>query len=277
MKEAIQKAEILMEAARYIQQFEGKIIVIKYGGNAMFGDEDGEDPVLQDIAMLSKLSLKIVVVHGGGPKIDQAMDSHGIKKKTVDGLRVTDGPTLQIVSEVLGEVNQQCVDGLEKNGVKAESFTEGIFNTEIEDDRLGYVGTVVGVNTDVLLDKIEAGIVPVISSLGKDSSGQATNINADTAASKLAIALNAEKLTILTNVDSVLDSNKQRVAHIGVDEVEDYIEAGTVHGGMIPKIRACAEAADHGVGKAHLINGTIYRALLIELFTDQGIGTEIVK
>lgn len=274
--EAMTKAAALVEAFSWVKKFEGKIVVIKYGGNAM-NDNGDQDPVLEDVAMLAKMGLKIVVVHGGGPRIDAAMKSHGLQKKFIDGLRVTDKTTLSVVSEVLQDINRQCVEGLRKAGIKARNCTDGTFTTVIRNPKLGYVGNVISVNGNRLLQRLADGIVPVISPLGKDNSGHVNNINADTAAAKLAIALQAEKLTILTNVDSVIDKRGRRVPHINVQEVEDHINSGTVHGGMIPKVRACAEAAAHGVGKAHLVNGTAGRTLLAEIFTDEGIGTEIVN
>lgn len=275
-EQALTKATTLVEAFGWVKKFEGKIVVIKYGGNAMNRD-NRQDPVLEDIAMLAKMGLKIVVVHGGGPKIDAALKSRGIQKKTIDGLRVTDKATMSVVGEVLQGVNRECVEGLRKAGVKARNCTDGTFTTVIRNPKLGYVGNIIAVNSNRLLQRLADGVVPVISSLGKDNTGHMTNINADTAAARLAIALRAEKLTILTNVDSVMDDKGQRIRHIGVGEAEDYINSGVVHGGMIPKVRACAEAASHGVKKAHLVNGTASRTLLVEIFTDEGIGTEIVN
>ncbi len=276
MKQAIEKAAILVGAARYIKKFKGKIVVIKYGGNVSANGELNES-VFQDISMLSQLGMKIVVVHGGGPKIDEEMRKRSLEKKVIDGLRVTDAATIKIVARVLNDINQQCVLSLQKTGVKAEDCTTTMFETKINNPRLGYVGDIVKVNTDLLLQKIKEGVIPVVSCLGTDMANQVTNINADTAATKIAIALKAEKLTILTNVNGVIDSTKRLIRHISVQDVEQYIQVGTIHGGMIPKVRACAEAASHGVKKAHLINGTVKRALLLELFTDTGIGTEIVN
>lgn len=276
MKDAIQKAVTLTEAAGYVKQFKGKIIVIKYGGNAM-GSDAQADPVLADIARLAELGLKVVVVHGGGPKIDEEMSKQGIKKKVIDGLRVTNAAGIKVVAKVLGDINKQCVEGLGKAGAAAEDCTDNMFKTEINDQRLGYVGEIVNVNRALLLEKLKAGIIPVVSSLGKDAEGNLTNINADTAATMLAIALKAEKLTILTNVDGVITSKKNLITHLGVHEVEYYIQSNMIHGGMIPKVRACAEAVRQGVKKAHLINGMVPGALLAEIFTDKGIGTEIVK
>lgn len=274
--EVIAKAAALVEAFGWVKKYEGKIVVVKYGGNAMNGDSH-QDPVLEDIAMLAKMGLRIVVVHGGGPRIDAAMNSHGLQKKFIDGLRVTDKATLSVVSEVLQEINRECVEGLRQAGVKARNCTDGTFTTVIHNPKLGFVGSIINVNSNRLLQRLADGVVPVVSSLGRDNSGHITNINADTAAAKLAVALQAEKLTILTNVDSVMDSKGGRISHIGVRQAEDYINSGVVHGGMIPKVRACAEAAGHGVKKAHLVNGTTGRTLLAEIFTDEGIGTEIVN
>ncbi len=276
MKQAMEKAAVLVEAVGYIKKFEGKVVVIKYGGN-ITANGDISESVFQDISMLSQLGLKIVVVHGGGPKIDEETRKRGLEKKVIDGLRVTDAATIKIVARVLNDINQQCVLSLQKTGAKAEDCTTTMFETKINNPHLGYVGDIVKVNKNLLLQKIEQRIIPVISSLGNDAANQVTNINADTAATKIAIALKAEKLTVLTNVDSVIDSKNRRIRHISVQDVEQYISSGIVHGGMIPKVRACAEAASHGVRKAHLINGTVKRTLLLEIFTDMGIGTEIVN
>jgi acetylglutamate kinase len=275
MTQAADKFKMPAEAGGYIAEFKDKIVVVKYGGNAM-GKSPENDPVIEDIAKLAKLGLKLVVVHGGGPMIDEETAKAGIKKKTIDGLRVTDEATIKVVARVLKKVNSQCVKGLENNGAAAENCTESALVTEINDPRLGFVGEINRVNTDLIRQKLEEGITPVISSLGKTTDGQLTNINADSVATKVAIALQAEKLTILTNVDGVLSYKHNLVSHLGVHEVEYYVSAGLVHGGMIPKLRACADAVYGGVHKAHLINGTKPHALLIELFSDQGIGTEIV-
>lgn len=276
MNIATQKADILIEAVKHIKQFEGKIIVIKYGGNAM-EDKKLKASVFEDISVLSRLGMQIVVVHGGGPKIDAELAKQGIKKKVIEGLRVTDDTTLEVVKKALKEVNRECVAGLKKIGIRAQDCTPGTLHTKVRDKRLGHVGDIVQVDAISLLRTLAYGVIPVVSSLGEDDAGQAHNINADTAATKIAEALQAEKLTILTNIDGVLDSVGQRVSHLSSDEAEQYIKDGVIEGGMIPKVRACAHAASHGVEKAHLLNGTIPRALLLEIYTDEGIGTEIVK
>jgi acetylglutamate kinase len=276
MKEAVQKADILLQALKYIKKFEGKIIVIKYGGNAMESDTL-QASVFQDIGMLARLGLKIIVVHGGGLKIDAELARQGIEKKTIEGLRVTDAKTLEIVTASLQEVNKECVDGLQQVGIKAHDFTKGVFLTKVRDQALGHVGDIIRVDTKPLLQSLEEGVVPVISSLGMDKNGQPHNINADTAATKVAEAVKAEKLTILTNIDGVLDSEGKRFSHLCVKDIPKYIESGVIRAGMIPKVLACADAVNNGVSKAHLIDGTVPRALLLEIFTDGGIGTEVVN
>lgn len=276
MKEAAEKADILLQALKYVKEFDGKIIVIKYGGNAMENSEL-QASVFEDISMLVRLGLQIVIVHGGGLKIDAEMARQGIQKQTINGLRVTDDATLKIVMKSLEEVNRECVDGLKSIGLRAQNLTAGTFLTKVRDEQFGHVGDIVKVNTMQLLKPLAYGIVPVISSIGKDKDGQPHNINADTAATKIAEALKAEKLTILTNIDGVLDENGKRISHLNVQDIPRYIEEGIIRGGMIPKVLACADAVTHGVKKAHLLDGTVPRALLLEIFTDVGIGTEIVK
>ncbi len=276
MNEAAQKADILLQALKYIKKFEGKIIVIKYGGNAM-ENETLQAAVFQDISMLARLGLQIVVVHGGGLKIDAELTRKGIQKKTIDGLRVTDEETLKIVVKTLRAVNKECVEGLKQVGIQAQDYTKGMFVTKAQDVRLGHVGDITKVNSVSLLKAMAYGIVPVISCYGQDKDGHLHNINADTAATKVAEVLKAEKLTILTNIDGVRDADGKRINHLSVKDIPHYIENGVIRGGMIPKVWACADAVKHGVKKAHLIDGTVPRALLLEIFTDGGIGTEIVK
>ena len=204
MNEASQKADMLLQVLKYIKKFENKVIVIKYGGNAM-ESEAVQAAVFQDISMLVRLGLKIVVVHGGGLKIDEELARRGIEKKMIDGLRVTDATTLQVVVNSLSAVNKECVDGLKKVGVKAHDFTRGIFLTKALDEQFGHVGDIIKVNTGAIVKSLEKGVIPVISCLGQDKSKQTHNINADTAATKVAEALKAEKLTILTNIDFPVD------------------------------------------------------------------------
>lgn len=276
MNEAKTKADTLVEAIKYIKTYEHKIVVIKYGGNAMTSD-DFKRLVFEDIAMLWQLGLKIVLVHGGGPDIDRRMQEGGLQKKTVNGLRVTDAKTLEIVRTVLAEITQDCVTYLKAQKAKAQDCTNGVLLTKIKDEELGYVGDVSEVRTEKLVAALEQGIIPVVACIGQDESGQFTNINADIAATNIAIALNAEKLTILTNVDAVMGADHQKISHLSAAQAQKHINNGVINGGMIPKVLACIDAVDHGVKKAHLLNGTAPRTLLLEIFTDKGIGTEVVK
>ena len=275
-EKAKEKADILVEAINYINKFEGKIVVVKYGGNAM-ENEELKESVFTDISMLSQLGLKIVVVHGGGPDIDAEMKMKKIEKKVIGGLRVTDETTMKVVEKVLKNVNKECVSILKKTGAKAVDCTNNLLWTEMKDERLGFVGEITSVDKQKIFRKLNKGIIPVISSLGKDEkTSHATNINADTAATEIAIALKAEKLTIMTNVDGVLKGG-ELLPHLTLNDVKKYIKSGVISGGMIPKVEACVDAVTHGVKKAHLINGTTKRALLIEIFTEKGVGTEIVR
>ncbi|HEX5455809.1 MAG TPA: acetylglutamate kinase [Candidatus Saccharimonadales bacterium] len=276
MKEAQEKADLLVQAIKYIKKFSGKIVVVKCGGHAM-QDETIKKSVFEDVDMLRRLGLKIVVVHGGGPEVDDEMKRQGLETKRVNGLRVTDAPTLEIVERIFSEINRDCTALLRSHGAKAADCTEGTLVTKITDPELGFVGEVIKVNIEKINDLLAQGTVPVVSCIGRDETGQLTNINADTAATHIAQRLNAEKLTILTNVDAVLDGHKEPISHLNAHEAEKYIKEGVIDAGMIPKVRACIEAAEHGVRKAHLLNGTVPRALLLEIFTDQGIGTEVVK
>ena len=264
------------EEIKYLKQFMGKLIVIKYGGNAMIHD-DHTDSVFEDIALLTQIGIKVVVVHGGGPSIDQEMENHGIERKFVRGLRVTDLSTMNIVARILKQINRQCVESLRRAGVEAQDCTDGTLLTKIKNAELGYVGDIVGVKKENIQSALDHGMVPIISSMGRDETGHQNNINADTVATKIAVALQAEKLTILTNVDGVLDAKGKLISHLSTDEAERLLASHTIHGGMIPKVRACVEAASHGVAKAHLLNGTRKRALLLEILTDKGIGTEVVS
>lgn len=276
MQEAKEKADILVQAIKYIKRFSGKIVVVKYGGNAM-EDSELKDSVFEDISMLARLGLKIVVVHGGGPAVDVEVKKQGLKVERINGLRITDEKTLLIIEKVFAGVNLECVEYLQNHEAKAKDCTEGTIMTEIKNKKLGLVGDVTGVDVSLIKNTLSEGIIPVISCLGRASGGQLTNINADTAAAKVAEALGAEKLTVLTNVDAVMDESGQRISHIDAERAEQYIKSGVINGGMIPKVEACIDAAEHGVKKAHLLNGMTPRALLVEIFTDQGIGTEVVR
>jgi acetylglutamate kinase len=229
-----------------------KTVVIKYGGGAMNDRQAG--PVFAAVQGLARLGWKIVLVHGGGPMIDAEMKRQGIPKTTIEGLRVTDAATMKIVEAVLTSVNQDSVAKLKALGLQAENCTPGMFSTQPTKLPLGSVGEIVATNAQLLQAKLGEGIIPVVSSLGKDKkSGHTTNINADTAAAKIAIAMRAEKLTILTNVDGVMRASAP-IPQLSPTEAEEYIASGIIEGGMIPKVRACSEAVQAGVGMAHLMN-----------------------
>ncbi len=270
-----EKAEILLEAFNYAKKFSGKTVIVKYGGNAMI-DNECKKWFFEDVAILRQLGVSIVIVHGGGPFLDAEMKKAGIAKKTVGGLRVTDSATLEIAKKVFQDINQECISALRANGVNAANCTQGLIETAVKNAELGFVGEVTHVNSKRVAEKIYSGIVPVISSLGTTANGQVTNVNADTIAASLAIALHAEKLTILTNVDGV-SINGKVVSHLTISEAKQFIANGEITAGMLPKIAACIEAVQHNVKKAHLINGTRKHALLVELFTPEGIGTELVE
>ena len=274
--ESITKAHILVEAFHWAKKFNERIVVIKYGGNAMI-DKGLQKSVFTDISILKQLGMKIVVVHGGGPFIDEEMKKKNMEKKIINGIRVTDYETLDIVTKVLKQKNTECVDHFASIGIKAKDCTEGLILTKISnEEEFGYVGQVTNINAKILLDELNKGIIPIVSSLGKTKSGQETNINADTAAIKIAKELNAEKLTFLTDVDGIYIKGNF-VSHMNIDDVETHIQSKEINGGMIPKVLACVDALKSNVKKVHLINGTISHSLLLEIFTDKGIGTEVVK
>jgi len=275
MEELQKKAEILVEALQYAKQFQGKVVVVKFGGNVMVNEEVTKS-IFTDISILKKMGLNVVLVHGGGPELDMEMIKANIPKRVIDGLRVTDARTLEIAKSVFRKINDSCVHHLKENGSKAKDCTEDFMLTKITDPRLGYVGEIVHVNSLLLKKAIRNGYIPVISPLGKDKKGHVTNINADTVATKIAQEMKAEKLTIITNVKGVRIEGKF-ISTLSTADAKKYIESGEITSGMIPKVLACVEAVKHNVKKAHLINGDIKRALLLEIFTDQGIGTEIVK
>ena len=269
-----QKAGILSEALPYIQKYSGKIFVIKYGGNAMTYKEI-QKKVMADIALLKHVGINPVIVHGGGPKISKEMQKAHIKPKFVNGLRYTDDKTMGIVKKVSVEINGEIVQMLKTAGCKAEDITSGLVTSKVKDKKLGLVGEIVKVDKGKVLEKIKKGIIPVISPVGYDGSNY-NNINADTVATKVAETIDAEKLTILTNVDGVYENGKL-ISHLSIKDANLGIKKGVISKGMIPKVLACVHAVNKGVGKAHLIDGTMEHSLLLEIFTDKGIGTEIVK
>ncbi|MFD2172275.1 acetylglutamate kinase [Tumebacillus lipolyticus] len=274
-----EKAHVLLEALPYIQRFAGKIVVIKYGGSAIEPDSGAIDPVILDIIWLKQVGLLPVVVHGGGKAITRLLDRLGHPAQFVDGLRVTDQTTLEAVEMVLGgQVNQQLVAAFNANGCKAAGLTGvdgGLLaarKKEHPSGDLGQVGEVQAVNTDLVHALLQNDFLPVIAPLGCDESGARYNINADSAAGALAAALGAEKLILLTDVPGIMKDG-QVLNEVTSSEVQELIADGTIAGGMVPKVGACLEALRGGAQLVHILNGKEQNALLLEIFTQRGIGT----
>jgi len=277
MEKLIAKADVLVEALPYIRKFFGKTFVIKFGGKAMV-EAVFKDSVVEDIALLKYVGVNTIVVHGGGPEISAAMEKLGKKPNFINGLRVTDKETMDIVEEVLfGKVNKEIVDLFKKHHGKAEGLSGKHGNIIIAKQmskELGFVGQVESIDLSILDKKKD--YIHVIAPIGKGKDGHSYNINADDAASEIAITAKAEKLLLLTDVNGVLDSSKKLISSIRVSEVSKLVKDGTLTGGMIPKVTGAAEAVKKGVKKVHIINGNIRHSLLLEIFTDKGVGTEIL-
>lgn len=283
MEEAIKKAEILLEALPYIKAFHKKVTVIKYGGSIL-GEDSIRKGVLEDIVFLSYMGLCPVLVHGGGPNISERMRKIGKKTDFVDGMRITDKETLTIVEEELEKLNQNIISELTSLGGKAKSYstkTTCIVRALKKKSKidLGFVGKVLDVDTPELTDDISQHVIPVISPMGKDARGVAYNINADEVAYSVACALHAIKFVLLTNVKGVMRNTSDEnsfLSTITESEARHLIKEKVIQEGMIPKIQACFGAIDGGVQKAHIIDAKIPHALLLEIFTSKGIGTEIL-
>ena len=278
-----QRAAVITEALPYIQKYNNKIIVVKYGGNAMINDELKE-AVMGDIVLLSLIGIKVVLVHGGGPEITEMLTKINKKSEFIDGLRVTDKETVDIVQMVLaGKINKNLVNLLENKGGKAIGLS-GIDGHMIEAEKLdevhGYVGEITKVDVQPILDVIEKGYIPVISTVGYDKEGNTYNINADTAAARIAGELKAESLISMTDIDGILrDKNDPStlISKIYVSEAPQLMREGVISGGMIPKVNCCIEAIRRGVHKVFIIDGRIPHSILIETLTDAGIGTMFVS
>jgi acetylglutamate kinase len=275
----IEKAELLLEALPYIRRFAGKVLVIKYGGHAMESDEL-KDAFAQDVALLKYVGMNPVIVHGGGPQIDAAVRQAGIEPRFVRGMRVTDTATMEIVEQVLtGRISGEIVALLNRHGARAVGLSGK--DGELVVARkcagsvdLGLVGEVVGVHPQVI--EALSGFVPVIAPTAADVDGQTFNINADLVAGKIAEALHAEKLILMTDVEGVKNRDGTLVPTLSAEEAHEMITAGVIDGGMIPKIECCIEALRSGVQQAHVIDGRVKHALLLELLTNAGVGTEVV-
>ena len=273
------KAAILAEALPYIREFSGKTVVVKYGGNAMSDLE----LFAQDVVLMRVVGMNPVVVHGGGPQITDLMKRLGKESTFVDGLRVTDAETVDIVRMALvGKVNREVVGAINRHGTYAIGLSgedAGLVTVRQRDPRLGFVGDVSRINTIVLERQIREEFIPVIATVGVDEEGQAYNVNADTVAGAIAEALGAEKLVYLTNVPGLygdLHDEDSLISQITVKELAELLDSGTLSEGMVPKIRSCVSALQNGVGRAHLLDGRIPHALLLECFTRQGVGTMVV-
>lgn len=276
--ESIQKkAESLTEAIPYIQKYNGKAIIIKYGGHSM-DSHSVKKSILEDVVLLKLLGINPIVVHGGGPEIDNEMRKKGIKPKFLEGLRITDRISINIIKNVYKKINSELVSIIENMDSKAKGLfgSDGILIAKRKNRKLGFVGEIINVNASKILKSIKSNRIIVISPLGCDIGGNTYNINADTAAAAIAIAMRAEKLTIMTNVKGVMENGKFH-PHLEIKQASKKIREGVITKGMIPKVKACIEAVRHGCPKAHIIDGTMKHSLLIEIFTNKGVGTEIVR
>ena len=280
----LDRAKVLVEALPYIQQYHGKTIVIKYGGNAMVS-QDLRQAVMSDIVLLNLVGIHVVVVHGGGPEINEMLGKVGKESKFVDGLRYTDAETMDIVQQVLcGRVNKNLVATLNRMGARALGLCGldgGLFQAVKKDARYGLVGEIKAVDPEPVLGAIDKGYIPVVSTVAMGVDGETSyNINADTAAAKLAAAIGAEKLILLTDVPGLMRDPKDESTLISVvhmDEVPKFIEAGIIKGGMIPKLECAAEFVRGGDDcRAHILDGRVPHSILIEILTDQGIGTMLL-
>lgn len=284
MEEAIKKAEVLIEALPYIKKFHKKIIVIKYGGSIL-GEEKIRRGVLEDIVFLSFMGLRPVLVHGGGPNISDRMRHEGKKTEFIDGMRVTDEDTLVVVEEELQELNNLLVKEIQELGARAVGLNgkeQDIIQVEKKKAKidLGLVGHITAINAEPILEETRKDKVAVVLPMGKAKDKIAYNVNADEAASSIAVSLEAEKLVLLTNVKGIMRNPEDPNSFISTlteDEIKGLIENKIIQQGMIPKVNACIRALDKGVKKTHMIDARIPHGLLLEIFTDQGIGTEIAK
>ncbi len=292
MHKLIEKATTLMEALPYIRRFAGKTIVIKYGGHAM-ADEALKESFALDVVLLKSLGINPVVVHGGGPQINETLKRYGIVSEFVMGMRVTDAATMAVVEMVLtGQVNKDVVGYLNQHGGRAVGLSgkDGSLllckkllqevkrdDGSVEQVDIGYVGDVVKVNQELIQTLEHGKFLPVIAPVGVGEHGESYNINADLVAGKVAGALKAEKLILLTDVSGVKNLSGELMTSISLDDVPALIDNGTITGGMIPKVNCCVDALREGVKKAHIVDGRLLHAVLLEIFTDVGVGTEIMK
>ncbi|MBQ1934548.1 MAG: acetylglutamate kinase, partial [Clostridia bacterium] len=276
-----ERAEVLTQALPYIKKFNGKIVVIKYGGNAMI-NEQLKEQVMEDIALLWLIGVKVVLIHGGGPEINELMSRLGKKPEFVDGLRVTDKETVDIVQMVLaGKVNKSLVTLLQMKGghaVGLSGIDGGLIEAEIKDERLGYVGKITKIRPQPVEALLEKNYIPVISTVASDKQGTVYNINGDTAAAFVAGALGAERLLMMTDIAGILrdkDDPSSLIPELTVAEAQELREQGIISGGMIPKVECCIEALREGVKNVTILDGRIPHSILMELLTDEGAGTMV--
>ena len=284
MQEILKKAEVLIEALPYIQRFNRKIIVVKYGGSAMV-DEELKQSVIQDVTLLKLVGFKPIIVHGGGKEISKWVAKAGMEPEFINGLRKTDAPTMEIAEMVLGKVNKSLVQMVEKLGVNAVGISGkdgGLLkvNKKLSNGQdIGYVGEVKDVNPKILYDLLEKDFLPIICPVGLDDNYDTYNINADDAACEIAKAVNAEKLAFLTDIEGVYKDPEDPdtlISELTCEEAHALIEEGFIGGGMLPKLNNCIEAIENGVSRVHILDGRIPHCLLLEIFTNKGIGTAIL-
>lgn len=277
------RAEILTQAVPYIKEYTGKYVVAKYGGNAMT-DPQLKKSVMQDILLLQLVGVKVILVHGGGPEISAMLKKLSIESHFENGLRVTDDDTMEVVQMVLaGKVNKSLAADLSALGGRAVGLCGidgGLIKVHQKNKKLGHVGEIDEINTKILDDLLDGGFIPVISSIGIDDDGNPYNINADTAAAKIAAALHAESMVVMSNINGVLrdkDDENSLISQMSLADAEELKKSGIIAGGMIPKVDCCTNAVKEGVKKVFIINGEIPHAILIELLTDEGLGTMFTK
>ena len=276
-----QRAQVLTQALPYIKRYNGKTVVIKYGGNAMV-NEELKMQVMQDVVLSWLIGIKIILIHGGGPEISDLMDRLGKKPEFVDGLRVTDKETVEIVQMALaGKVNKSLVNLIEVaggRGVGLSGVDGRLIEAHIKDEKLGYVGEITKINTGIIEDLLNNGYIPIISTVGCDKKGNIYNVNADSAAASIAGALGAERLILMTDIAGILENkgdDSTLIPEISTDKARDLVKSGIISGGMIPKVECCIEAIEKGVKNVVIMDGRVPHSILIELLTNEGAGTMI--
>ena len=279
----MQRAEVLVQSLPYIKRYNGKIVVIKYGGNAMI-DENLKMQVMEDIALLWLIGVKVVLIHGGGPEISDTMKRLGKKAEFVNGLRVTDRETVDIVQMVLaGKINKTLVSLIQMKGghaVGLSGIDGGIIEAKMKDEALGYVGEITKIRTQPIMDLLEKNYIPIISTVASDRHGNTYNINGDTAAAHIAGALQAERLIMMTDINGVLrdkDDPSTLIREMTVEQATGLYDEGIISGGMIPKVDCCIEAINEGVSNVVIMDGRVPHAILMELLTDEGAGTMVTR